>query len=256
MSYRSPCVPAYRCKFCSVWWIVSGSPRSRPRRRWDRGPVILAFACILAYRGSSKKTTSRHSRSQLPAVFSPVRPLFQRGLDSPTTIKNEIYDTFVHSCPSLDAVYYTLSLFLKLGHSVVSSERSMENRWKFRSNYRGLKRLKIARRSRSGEDSPRWWSLIMEWNGSIYQTEKNLHRLALPSTFPLLAPLDAGPVPGTSRCNRLAVSHEVQIDVVPVRAAKALRACWTGNVGLRPHWWTKRREKYNYLDRLNVFNFI
>lgn len=93
MSYRSPCVPAYRYKFCSVWWIVSGSPRSRPRRRWDRGPVILAFACILAYRGPSKKTTSRHSRSQLPAVFSPVRPLFQRGLDSPTTIKNEIYDT-------------------------------------------------------------------------------------------------------------------------------------------------------------------
>lgn len=146
MSYRSPCVPAYRCKFCSVWWIVSGSPRSRPRRRWDRGPVILAFACILAYRGSSKKTTSRHSRSQLPAVFSPVRPLFQRGLDSPTTIKNEIYDTDLRpqlsvSRRRLRLVYYTLSLFLKLGYFVVSrrpfsisreifeiSERNRENR--------------------------------------------------------------------------------------------------------------------------------
>lgn len=61
--------------------------------------------------------------------------------------------------------------------------------------------------------------------GSIYQAKKNLHRLTLPSTFPFLAPLDAGPVPGTSRCNRLAVSHKVQVDVVPVRAAKALRAC-------------------------------
>lgn len=113
MSHRSPCVPAYR-KFCSVWWIVSGLPRNRPRRRWGRGPVIPAFACILAYRGLSSKRTSRHSRAQVPAVFSAVRLLFQRGLDSPRIKNTDRFTTpsFVHRCPSLDAVYYTLVFFL------------------------------------------------------------------------------------------------------------------------------------------------
>lgn len=221
MSHRSPCVPAYR-KFCSVWWIVSGLPRSRPRRRWGRGPVIPAFACILVYRGSSKRT-SRHSRAQVPAVFSAVRPLFQPGLDSPRIKNTDRFTTptFVHSCPSLDAVYYTLVFFLLslFRRTFPIFEREIFEIFVF------SKRLKM---KRSREDSFNY--------GSIYQAKKNLHRLTLPSTFPFLAPLDAGPVPGTSRCNRLAVSHEVQVDVVPVRAAKALRACWTGNVGLRPHW--------------------
>lgn len=259
MSHRSPCVPAYR-KFCSAWWIASGSPRSRPRRRWDRGPAIPA-CILLAYRGSSKRTTSRHS-SQLPAVFSAVRPLFQPGLDSPKTIKNteKIYDspTFVHSFVRLS---HSRLLYLSLFQgwtfryfSVLNLQRNFRNiREKFQLSLK-VDFETIERRSRIVLRD-----LIMEWNGSIYQTEKNLHRLALPSTFPFLAPLYARPVPGASRCDRLAVTHEVQIDVVPVRAAKALRPCWTGNVGLRPHWmeaYREKREKCDYLDRLNVFDFV
>lgn len=173
--------------------------------------MIPAFACILVYRGSSKRT-SRHSRAQVPAVFSAVRPLFQPGLDSPRIKNTDRFTTptFVHSCPSLDAVYYTLVFFLLslFRRTFPIFEREIFEIFVF------SKRLKM---KRSREDSFNY--------GSIYQAKKNLHRLTLPSTFPFLAPLDAGPVPGTSRCNRLAVSHEVQVDVVPVRAAKALRAC-------------------------------
>ena len=141
MPHRSPCVPAYR-KFCSAWWIASGSPRSRPRRRWDRGPAIPA-CILLAYRGSSKRTTSRHS-SQLPAVFSAVRPLFQPGLDSPKTIKNteKIYDspTFVHSFVRLS---HSRLLYLSLFQgwtfryfSVLNLQRNFRNIFERSSNYR------------------------------------------------------------------------------------------------------------------------